>query len=123
MSRTLREIGFSDRIVPKDYGGSVYSLSDDAKNGSPVFKYLGMNDMIIDTDVTPNRGDMLSIYGSISDITAFHGLKSHFREVTTKEEGVEKTAGLLQVKITDIKIASTYKLRVIKGVKIAENPL
>ena len=119
----LQEIGFSDKIAPKDYEDGIYFLPDDAKNGDPVFKYLGMDDTIIDTDVTPNRGDMLSIYGNVNDIAAFYGLKSHFKEVAIKEEGTEKTADLLQAEIADTKIAPTYKLRVIKGVKIAESPL
>ena len=119
----LQEIGFSDKIAPKDYEDGIYFLPDDAKNGDPVFKYLGMDDTIIDTDVTPNRGDMLSIYGNVNDIAAFYGLKPHFKEVAIKEEGAEKTADLLQVEINDTKIAPTYKLRVIKGVKIAESPL
>lgn len=119
----LQEIGFSDKIAPKDYEDGIYFLPDDAKNGDPVFKYLGMDDTIIDTDVTPNRGDMLSIYGNVNDIAAFYGLKSHFKEVAIKEEGAEKTADLLQAEINDTKIAPTYKLRVIKGVKIAESPL
>lgn len=119
----LQEIGFSDKIAPKDYEDGIYFLPDDAKNGDPVFKYLGMDDTIIDTDVTPNRGDMLSIYGNVNDIAAFYGLKSHFKEVAIKEEGAEKTADLLQAEIADTNIAPTYKLRVIKGVKIAESPL
>ncbi|PEH07342.1 phenylalanine--tRNA ligase subunit beta [Lactobacillus sp. UMNPBX3] len=119
----LQEIGFSDKIAPKDYEDGIYFLPDDAKNGDPVFKYLGMDDTIIDTDVTPNRGDMLSIYGNVNDIAAFYGLKPHFKEITIKEEGTEKTADLFQAEINDTKIAPTYKLRVIKGVKIAESPL
>lgn len=119
----LQEIGFSDKIAPKDYEDGIYFLPDDAKNGDTVFKYLGMDDTIIDTDVTPNRGDMLSIYGNVNDIAAFYGLKPHFKEITIKEEGTEKTADLLQAEINDTKIAPTYKLRVIKGVKIAESPL
>ena len=119
----LQEIGFSDKIAPKDYEDGIYFLPDDAKNGDPVFKYLGMDDTIIDTDVTPNRGDMLSIYGNVNDIAAFYGLKPHFKEITIKEEGTEKTTDFLQAEINDTKIAPTYKLRVIKGVKIADSPL
>lgn len=119
----LQEIGFSDKIAPKDYEDGIYFLPDDAKNGESVFKYLGMDDTIIDTDVTPNRGDMLSIYGNVNDIAAFYGLTPHFKEIAIKAEGSEKTNELLQAEITDTKIAPTYKLRVIKGVKIAESPL
>ena len=119
----LQELGFSDKIAPKDYDEGIYLLPDDAKPGDSVFPYLGMDDTIIDTDVTPNRGDMLSIYGNVNDIAAFYGLKPHFKELAIKKEGDEKTADLVKTTVNDEKIAPTYKLRIIKGVKIADSPL
>lgn len=119
----LQEIGFSDKIAPKDYSAGLYFLPDDAKEGEPVFGYLGMDDTIIDTDVTPNRGDMLSMYGNVNDIAAFYDLQPHFKEVPVEENGTENTSDLVSAKIDDAKIAPTYKLRVIKGVKIADSPL
>lgn len=119
----LQEIGFSDQIAPKAYEAGIYILPDDAKPGESVFSYLGMDDTIIDTDVTPNRGDMLSIYGNVNDIAAFYNLKPHFKEVAVEENDDQTTADLINAKISDNKIAPTYKLRVIKGVKIQDSPL
>ncbi len=52
-------------------------------------------------------------------------VKVAFKEVAIKEEGLKKTADLLQAEeIADTKIALTYKLRVIKGaLKLPESPL
>ncbi len=119
----LQEIGFSDRIAPKAYEAGIYILTDDAKPGESVFSYLGMDDTIIDTDVTPNRGDMLSIYGNVNDIAAFYNLKPHFKEVAVEENDDQATADLINAEISDNKIAPTYKLRVIKGVQIQDSPL
>ncbi len=119
----LQELGFSDKIAPKDYDDGIYLLPDDAKPGESVFPYLGMDDVIIDTDVTPNRGDMLSIYGNVNDIAAFYGLKPHFKEVAVKEEASQATSDLLSAQVTDTKLAPTYKLRVVDGVTVAESPL
>lgn len=119
----LQEIGFSEKIAPKDYEDGIYILPDDAKPGESVLDYLGMNDTIIDTDVTPNRGDMLSIYGNVNDIAAFYNLKPHFKEVAVEENDDQNTADLVSAEITDETIAPTYKLRVVKGVTVAESPL
>lgn len=119
----LQEIGFSDRIAPKAYEAGIYILPDDAKPGESVFSYLGMDDTIIDTDVTPNRGDMLSIYGNVNDIAAFYNLKPHFKEVAVEENDDQATADLINAEISDNKIAPTYKLRVIKDVQIQDSPL
>lgn len=119
----LQELGFSDKIAPKDYDDGIYLLPDDAKPGESVFPYLGMDDVIIDTDVTPNRGDMLSIYGNVNDIAAFYGLKPHFKEVAVKEEASQATSDRLSAQVTDPKLAPTYKLRVVDGVTVADSPL
>ena len=119
----LQELGFSDKIAPKDYDDGIYLLPADAKPGESVFPYLGMDDVIIDTDVTPNRGDMLSIYGNVNDIAAFYGLKPHFKEVAVKEEASQATSDLLSAQVTDPKLAPTYKLRVVDGVTVADSPL
>ena len=119
----LQELGFSDKIAPKDYDDGIYLLPDDAKPGESVFPYLGMDDVIIDTDVTPNRGDMLSIYGNVNDIAAFYSLKPHFKEVAVKEEASQATSDRLSAQVTDPKLAPTYKLRVVVGVTVADSPL
>jgi phenylalanyl-tRNA synthetase beta chain len=59
----LQEIGFSENIAPKAYDEGIWFLPDDAKPGESVFPYLGMDDTVIDTDITPNRGDMFSMLG------------------------------------------------------------
>lgn len=119
----LQELGFSEKIAPKDYDEGIYFLPDDAKPGDSVFPYLGMDDVIIDTDVTPNRGDMLSIYGNVNDIAAFYGLKPHFKKLAVKENASQRTADLLTAQVTDQQIAPTYKMRVIDGVQVADSPL
>lgn len=119
----LQEIGFSDKIAPKNYEDGIYFLPDDATVGDSVFKYLGMDDPIIDTDVTPNRGDMLSIYGNVNDIAAMYNLTPHFKTRGVKEDPEIATENLVQATIEDQKIAPTYKLRVVQDIKIADSPL
>ena len=119
----LQEIGFSEKIAPKDYEDGIWFLPDDAKIGDSVFPYLGMDDTIIDTDVTPNRGDMLSIYGNVNDLAAIYDLPNGFESHAVIENGSDKTADLISASVEDSEIAPVYKLRVIKNVKIAESPL
>lgn len=119
----LQEIGFSDKIAPKDYGEGIWFLPDDAKVGDSVFPYLGMDDTIIDTDVTPNRGDMLSIYGNVNDLSAIYDLPNGFTSHAVQENGNEKADDLVSASVADDSIAPVYKMRVIKNVKIADSPM
>ena len=119
----LQEIGFSNSIAPQDYDEGIYFLPDDAKVGDSIFSYLGMDDTIVDTDVTPNRGDMLSMYGNVNDIAAIYDLPKHFSTHECTEDAAEQADDLIKVHVDDEKIAPTYLMRIIKGVKVQPSPL
>lgn len=119
----LQEIGFSEKVAPKDYEDGIWFLPDDAKIGESVFPYLGMDDTIVDTDVTPNRGDMLSIYGNVNDLAAIYDLPNGFESHAVKENDDAKTADLISAEVADDQMAPVYKLRVIKNVQIADSPM
>lgn len=119
----LQEIGFSEKVAPKDYEEGIWYLPDDAKVGEPVYHYLGMDDFIIDTDLTPNRGDMLSIDGNVNDIAAILQLKKHFTTHQCEENGEQQTSDLISVTINDSKMVPAYEMRVVSGLKVAESPL
>lgn len=55
-----------------DHDG-LYELPGDAPAGQDVREYLGLNDVIIEVDLTPNRGDCLSIAGLAREVAANYG--------------------------------------------------
>lgn len=119
----LQEIGFSEKVAPKDYDEGIWFMPDDAVVGDEVYPYLGLDDEIIATDVTPNRGDMFSMYGNVNDIAAMYDLPANFTMHELTETGTENTTDLIQVNVADEKLASTYQIRVIKDLQIADSPL
>ena len=56
------ELGLSE-----DHGG-IMELADDAPVGQDIREFLNLNDKIIDVDLTPNRGDCLSIAGMAREV-------------------------------------------------------
>lgn len=118
----LDEIGFDKKVVPKKWQPGIYYFPDDAKIGDPIYKYLGMDDQIIDLDVTPNRGDMLSMKGIVYQLAANYNLKVNWKKPNLTEDASHKASD--EVKVTaDPKIAPIYKLRVLNNVKVAESPM
>ncbi len=117
----LDEIGFSKDVVPKEWADGIYFLPEDAKIGEPVFPYLGMDDYLIDVDVTPNRGDMLSVYGVARDLGAIYA-----QTPKLNHPKVEEVATAAADKVTieaDEKLAPIYKMRIVENVKIQPSPL
>ena len=54
----LQEIGFSDSVVPQEFVDGIYVFPADAevKPGQDVYEALGMDDYILNFDITPKIG-------------------------------------------------------------------
>lgn len=53
-----------------DNKDGIIELSENATVGDNILKYLGLDDVIYDVSVTPNRGDWLGVYGIARDLAA-----------------------------------------------------
>lgn len=118
----LQELGFSDAVVPKEYVDGIYVFNDpDLKPGMDALAALGMDDYILDFDITPNRADTSSMEGAAWEVGAITGQKPTIEPISLSEGGPEWTSDL-QVSV-DEKLAPKYYLRKITDVKISQSPL
>ncbi|HEY6419942.1 MAG TPA: phenylalanine--tRNA ligase subunit beta, partial [Candidatus Binataceae bacterium] len=69
-----RELGLSG-----DHQG-ILALGTDAVPGSDAARYLGLEDIVLEIEVTANRGDCLSIRGLARDVAALFGAKLRERK-------------------------------------------
>jgi len=118
----LQEIGFSDDVTPQAYADGIYVLPADVEVGQPVYAYLGMDDAILDLEITPNRADALSMRGVAYEVAAIYDEPVHFPAVDLKESE-KQASSVLQAKVADPTDAPSYNLRVIENVTIKPSPL
>lgn len=64
----------SELALEKESDG-IWILPDSANVGEGLSEYLDFNDTIFEVEITPNRGDCLSILGIAREISAFLGIK------------------------------------------------
>ena len=64
MACSARELGLSD-----DHSG-LMELPEDAPLGMDLREFLGLDDQVIEVELTPNRADCLSIQGVAQDVAA-----------------------------------------------------
>lgn len=88
-------------------------LEAKAKPGTPITKYLQLDDHQLEVELTPNRGDCLSIMGLARELAALTGARS--TPVTTKP-AVAKTRRKLSVTLGAKKACARYAGRVIEGI-------
>lgn len=122
----LQEIAYPDNVVPKDYADGIYVFPADShvKPGDSVMEALGMDDDVIDTSVTPNRGDMFSMNGNAHEIAAILDQKANFEvlKVQDEQKSADTLADQIKVEIDEQDVAPVYKLMAIENVKIAPSP-
>lgn len=71
----LNELGIDTKYFPSNIENGIYELGSDAVVGENPIKYLGLDDEIIDFELTPNRGDLLSILGMAYELGAIYDKK------------------------------------------------
>jgi len=110
------ELGLSDE------SSGLLILPEDAPIGAEIASYLGLDDAVLEVELTPNRGDCLSIRGIVREISALTGKKSNKILVDPNEEG-EKIDDLVTIEIVDPDLCPRYTARLISGVTIGPSPL
>lgn len=53
----------------------LLALDADARPGTPITEYLGLDDSALEVELTPNRGDCLSVAGLARELAAITGIK------------------------------------------------
>jgi phenylalanyl-tRNA synthetase beta chain len=94
-------------------------ILENVEIGERVSKYL-TKDAVLEAEVTPNRGDVLSHIGLARDLAAYFKTKPSCPKIEIIESA-QKAQDELSVEIRSDK-CSLYLARVIKGVKIGPSP-
>ena len=85
MMCSMKELGLDNKfLTPEDING-IKELPDDAVVGEDPIKYLGLDDEIIDFELTANRGDLLSMLGLSYELGAIYDKKIKDIDLTYNE--------------------------------------
>jgi len=110
-----KELGIGD-----DAEG-ILLLASDAPLGSDLVTYLGLDDFILEVEVTPNRPDCLSVVGVAREVAALTGAPFRFPVIAVKE-GDAEIAALARVEVEDALLCPRYAARLITGLTVAPSP-
>ncbi len=100
----------------------ILDLSGKPQPGALASEQLQLNDKIIDLELTPNRGDCLSIRGVAREVAALTG--SRLKKPVKAVEMEVQARGKLSVKLTASDGCPHYVGRIIRGIDVAaETPL
>jgi phenylalanyl-tRNA synthetase beta chain len=96
-------------------------LPGDAVPGTPVARVLGIEDRVLEVNVTPNRPDALSHVGIAREVAAATGKRVRLPE-TGLVQRAPAAASLLRVRVEAPDRCFRYAARVVEGVRIGSSP-
>lgn len=72
---SMAELGIENKFLKDEDRNGIHELPQDAIIGEDPIKLLGLDDEVIDFELTANRGDLLSILGMAYEIGAIYDKK------------------------------------------------
>ncbi|MDK2821351.1 MAG: phenylalanyl-tRNA synthetase beta chain [Clostridia bacterium] len=119
---SAQELGIDVSLVSPEDRDGIITLPYDATPGEDVAKVLGLDDMVLDIELTPNRADCLSIINVAREVAAITGGRLHLPEITVREDIEENIEDLAAVEIEASDLCARYVARLVKNVKIGPSP-
>ena len=119
---TLEDLHAEQKEFPHCIADGIFILrEEDAEPGLNMARILGLDDSIVEFEITPNRPDCLSVIGLAREASATfkRPLKLH----TPEPHGCGgNIADLVDIDIEDGDLCPRYTARMVKNVKIAPSP-
>ena len=119
---TLEDLHAEQKEFPHCIADGIFVLQEeDAEPGLNMAHILGLDDSIVEFEITPNRPDCLSVIGLAREASATfkRPLKLH----TPEPHGCGGSiADLVNIDIEDGDLCPRYTARMVKNVKIAPSP-
>lgn len=115
------ELGITEDMLgfTPEYG--ILILPDDTPVGKDIKDIFGMNETVVEFEITSNRPDCFSIIGLARETAATFNKKFTIPEVKFTENS-ENIADTISVEVLDKDKCKRYCARMVKNVKIAPSP-
>ncbi|KAA9005351.1 phenylalanine--tRNA ligase subunit beta [Paenibacillus spiritus] len=120
---SAKELGMNDKLLPKEQQEGILVLPEETEIGLPVTRVLGLDDEVLEFDLTPNRSDCLSMIGAAYEVGAILGQEPRLPK---PEEELIQAGGpasdAVTVSVEDESLCTHYAVRYISGVKPGPSP-
>lgn len=115
------ELGITEDMLGYEPEYGILILPDDTEIGRDIRDIFGMNETVVEFEITSNRPDCFSIIGLARETAASFNKKFTVPEVKFSENG-ENIADTVSVEVLDKDKCKRYCARMVKNVKIGPSP-
>ena len=118
---SLGELGLEQRDFPYAIEDGIFILEEDCVPGDDIRTVCGLNDSVVEFEITNNRPDCLSVRGLARESACTFHTSLTFAEPTVTG-GHGDIREKLSVEIRDAELCPRYTARMVKNIKIAPSP-
>ncbi len=121
------ELGLEQRDFPAAYEEGIWILSDDPEltglfPGQDIREAVGLDDHVVEFEITPNRPDCLSVIGLAREVGATYDVPVTLHEPVVEGGAEGDLMELLDVETPDADLVPRYSARMVRNVKVAPSP-
>jgi len=121
MMCSIQELGFTTQDYPEAAEDGIYIFQEEQPLGKDVKEIFGLNDVVVEYEITSNRPDCFSVIGIAREAAATFNLPFNYPEISVKESG-GNISDYISIEIENKELCPRYAARVIKNVKIGPSP-
>ncbi len=127
---SYKELNMTDNDWPYSVVDGIFLLESDPdlkakglKPGDDIREAIGLNDHVVEFEITPNRPDCLSVIGLAREAAVTFGQPLTLHEPVVKGGGPGVLTDLLDVETPATDLCPRYTARMVRNVKIGPSPL
>ena len=126
---SYQEMGMTDNDWPYSIVDGIFLLESDPdlkakglKPGDDIRAAIGLDDHVVEFEITPNRPDCLSVIGLAREAAVTYGKPLSLHEPVVKGGGPGSLTELLDVETPATDLCPRYTARMVRNVKIGPSP-
>lgn len=126
---SYKELGMTDNDWPYSVVDGIFLLNSDPdlkakdlKPGDDICTAIGLDDHVVEFEITPNRPDCLSVIGLAREAAVTYGKTMAQHEPVVKGGGIGNLTELLDVETPATDLCPRYTARMVRNVKIGPSP-
>ena len=123
---TLADLHAEQKEFPNCIPDGIFVLQEDCQPGDDIKAVTGLDDHVVEFEITPNRPDCLSVIGLAREAAATFDRPCRFHEPVVKGGGEDPWGWhiieMLDVETPDPELCPRYTARMVRNVKIGPSP-
>ncbi len=118
---SVTELGLTTNDFPEAVTDGIFIIEDCCQIGEDIKSALGIDDVIVDFEITPNRPDCLSVIGLAREVSAvFNRPLKYYNNFEIEDHKIN--SDLLEVSVEEQELCKRYMAKIAKEVKIGPSP-